>query len=50
MPQLRCINTIIGSHLEHHVFVYMNDIVIVSQDFDTHLDMLGRVLKRRMQD
>lgn len=42
----RCIDSIIGGDLEHHVFVYLDDIVIVSQDFETHLEVLGRVLKR----
>lgn len=34
------------SHLEQHVFVYLDDIVIVTQTFDKHLEVLKEVFDR----
>lgn len=42
----RFIDGIIGSDLENYVFVYLDDICIVTQDFETHLEVLGKVLER----
>lgn len=42
----RCIDRIITNELEPHVFVYLDDIVIVTEDFDTHISTLEEVVNR----
>ena len=42
----RLIDRILGADLEPHVLVYLDDIVIVSPDFETHLKILDQVLTR----
>ena len=44
----RLIDRVIGADLEPHVFVYLDDIVIVTNDFDKHLEVLWEVLTRLM--
>lgn len=45
----RLIDRVIGDDLEPYVFVYLDDIIIISPDFDTHLNVLGKVLDRLIQ-
>lgn len=42
----RFIDTILGPELEPHVFVYLDDVVVVTQTFEKHLSVLNEVLKR----
>lgn len=42
----RFIDNVLGADLEINVFVYLDDVVIASSDFDTHMDILSKVLKR----
>ena len=42
----RLIDNVLGADLEPHVFVYLDDIVIVTSDFEKHLEILGEVFKR----
>lgn len=45
----RFIDSVLGPELEVNVFVYLDDIIIVSSDFDTHLQILDKVLGRLKQ-
>lgn len=42
----RFIDNVLGPELEVNVFVYLDDIVLVSSDFDKHLEILDKVLGR----
>lgn len=42
----RLIDRVLGPELEPHVFVYLDDIIIVTQDFDKHLEILREVFNR----
>ena len=42
----RLIDRVLGADLEPYVLVYLDDIVIVSPDFETHLDLLAKVMQR----
>lgn len=42
----RLMNIVLGNDLEPYVFCYLDDIVIVTQDFEKHLEILAEVLKR----
>uniref|UniRef100_A0A1Y1L0V4 RNA-directed DNA polymerase n=1 Tax=Photinus pyralis TaxID=7054 RepID=A0A1Y1L0V4_PHOPY len=42
----RCIDKVISNDLEPYVFVYLDDIVVVTQDFDKHLSTLKEVFYR----
>lgn len=42
----RFIDSVLGPELEPHVFVYLDDIVIVSSTFENHLKILEEVLQR----
>lgn len=42
----RLIDQVIGAELEPYVFVYLDDIIVISPDFDTHIKVLGEVLDR----
>lgn len=42
----RLIDNVLGADLEPNVFVYLDDVVILSQDFDEHLRILQEVFKR----
>lgn len=42
----RIIDTVLGPTLEPYFFCYLDDVVIVTQDFEEHLKVLGEVLKR----
>lgn len=44
-PQTMCrlMDEIIPSDLRHSVFGYLDDLVIVSEDFETHLEVLVRI-------
>lgn len=42
----RLIDNILGPELEPHVFVYLDDIIIVSQTFEEHLDRPDEVFRR----
>ena len=42
----RLLDNIIGPALEPHVFVYLDDIIIISQDFEGHLKLLAEVFRR----
>lgn len=44
----RFIETAIGADLENHVFTYLDDIVICTQTFEQHIEVLREVLKRLM--
>lgn len=45
----RLIDRVLGADLEPHVFVYLDDIIILSADFETHLVILEKVLERLRQ-
>lgn len=42
----RLIDAVLGADLQPSVFVYLDDIIIVSQSFDSHLATLSKVLER----
>lgn len=42
----RLIDRVIGADLEPYVFVYLDDIIVISPDFHTHLKVLAEVLER----
>lgn len=42
----RLIDRVLGADLEPYVLVYLDDIVVISPDFDTHLQLLTKVLDR----
>lgn len=42
----RIIDTILGPELEPSVFVYLDDIIVISPDFETHLKTLSEVFDR----
>lgn len=42
----RLIDSVLGADLEPYVLVYLDDIVVISPDFDTHLETLGKVFDR----
>jgi len=42
----RLLDTILGPELEPHVFMYLDDIIIVSATFDDHLHHLAEVFRR----
>src|SRR5580765_6680025 len=42
----RLLDTVIGPTLEPHVFVYLDDIIVISKTFDEHLRLLTEVFRR----
>lgn len=42
----RLIDNVLGHDLEPHVFVYLDDVVIVTQTFEKHLSVLEEVFRR----
>lgn len=42
----RLIDRVLGADLEPHVFVYLDDVVVVTQTFEEHLAVLEEVLRR----
>lgn len=42
----RFIDHVVGADLEPHVFVYLDDVVIVTPTFEQHLEVLKEVLRR----
>ena len=42
----RLIDRVLGADLEPHVLVYLDDIVVIAPDFQTHLTLLEKVLTR----
>lgn len=42
----RFIDSVLGPELEANVFVYLDDIIVVSSNFEKHLEVLDKVLKR----
>ena len=42
----RLIDRVLGVDLDQYVFVYLDDIIIVSEDFNKHLEVLSEVLRR----
>lgn len=42
----RLIDEVLGADLEPYVFVYLDDIIVVSSDFRTHIQTLNSVLER----
>ena len=42
----RLIDTVLGADLEPIVHVYLDDIIIISPDFSTHLDVISKVFDR----
>lgn len=42
----RLIDRVIGADLEPHVFVYLDDIIVVTPTFQRHLEVLGEILHR----
>lgn len=45
----RLIDRVLGPELEPHVFVYLDDVIIVTEDFETHLRVLEETMKRLTQ-
>jgi hypothetical protein len=42
----RFIDSVIGADLEPHVFVYLDDIIVVTKTFEHHLEVLKEILRR----
>jgi len=42
----RIIDTVLGEDLKPYVFVYLDDIIIISADFEDHLELLDKVMSR----
>lgn len=42
----RFIDRVLGADLEPHVFVYLDDVIIITQTFEKHLEVLKEVLHR----
>lgn len=42
----RLVDAVLGADLEPHVFVYLDDIVVVTQTFEKHYEVLSEVLRR----
>lgn len=42
----RLIDRVLGADLEPYVLVYLDDIIIISPDFDTHLQIISKVFDR----
>lgn len=42
----RLIDRVLGADLEPHVFVYLDDIIVVAEDFQQHLDILQKIFER----
>ena len=42
----RLVNALIGAQYEPNVFVYLDDIIIVSSTYEEHLELLEFVLDR----
>lgn len=42
----RFIDRVIGADLEPHVFVYLDDIIVVTQDFEHHLEVIRKIFDR----
>ena len=42
----RLIDQVLGADLEPHVLVYLDDIIVISADFETHLRVLDQVMTR----
>lgn len=42
----RLIDTVLGADLEPYVFVYLDDVIVVTPDFDTHLNILEQIFDR----
>lgn len=42
----RFVEKVLGAELETSVFVYLDDIIVISPDFETHMNILGRVLEK----
>jgi hypothetical protein len=42
----RIMDNIIGADLEPHVFVYQHDIIIISRDFEHHMEILRLIFQR----
>ncbi|KAL6446826.1 hypothetical protein ACFW04_001334 [Cataglyphis niger] len=46
----RLLDKIISPALEPNVFVYLDDIIVISKTFDDHLRLLTEVFRRRLRD
>lgn len=42
----RLLDHVLGPELEPNVFVYLDDIIIISEDFDRHLQLLNEVFRQ----
>ncbi|KAG5871033.1 hypothetical protein JTB14_010584 [Gonioctena quinquepunctata] len=42
----RLIDRVLGPELEPHVFVYLDDVVVVTQTFEKHVSVLDEVFRR----
>lgn len=42
----RLVDTVLGADLEPYVFVYLDDVIVVTPDFNTHIEILTKVLDR----
>lgn len=45
----RFIDNVVGDDLSSNCFVYLDDIIIVSKDFDHHMEILTKILNRLME-
>lgn len=42
----RLLDSVLGADLEPYVLVYLDDIIVISPDFETHLEILSKVFDR----
>lgn len=42
----RFVDTVLGFDLEPHVFVYLDDIIVVTSSFEKHLEVLSEIFRR----
>lgn len=42
----RLIDDVLGADLEPFVFVYLDDVIVISETFGQHLDILGKIFRR----
>ena len=46
---MRLVHMLFGPEFDESVFVYMDDLIIISEDFESHLKLVERVLVRLLE-